>query len=112
LSLPHGYETKVGERGVQLSAGQKQRIAIARVVLKNPAFLILDEATASLDNENERTIRSTLQQLMKGRTALIISHQHWTLGHADHVLVLQGGRMSAGELSFASVENPTLSPIC
>lgn len=107
LSLPHGYSTKIGERGVQLSAGQKQRIAIARVVLKNPAFLILDEATASLDSENEKTIRTALQELMRGRTTLVISHQHWTLGHADHVFVLQGGRISAGELSSSTVKNPT-----
>ena len=71
MSLPHGYSTKIGERGVQLSAGQKQRIAIARVVLKNPAFLILDEATASLDSENEKTIRAALQELMHGRTCLL-----------------------------------------
>jgi ABC-type multidrug transport system fused ATPase/permease subunit len=104
LSLPNGYTTRIGERGVQLSAGQKQRIAIARVLLKNPAFLILDEATANLDNENERTIRATVQELMRGRTTLVISHQHWTLGHADHVFVLQGGRIAAGEFSSA-IEN-------
>lgn len=109
LSLPHGYATKIGERGVQLSAGQKQRIAIARVVLKNPTLLILDEATASLDTENERAIRSTLQQLMQGRTTLIISHHYWTLGHADRVLVLQDGRVSAGVLPTNIVGNLTLS---
>ena len=81
----------VGERGVKLSVGEKQRIAIARVVLKDPPILILDEATASVDNETERLIQQALERLMEGRTCLVIAHRLSTVRHADRILVMQGG---------------------
>ncbi|MGI9057999.1 MAG: ABC transporter ATP-binding protein [Ktedonobacteraceae bacterium] len=89
--LPQGYESTVGERGVQLSAGQRQRIAIARAILRNPRILILDEATASLDNESEALVQDALNRLMRNRTTLIIAHRLTTIENADHILVLNHG---------------------
>nr|HET6903706.1 ABC transporter ATP-binding protein [Ktedonobacteraceae bacterium] len=89
--LPQGYGSTVGERGVQLSAGQRQRIAIARAILRNPRILILDEATASLDNESEALVQDALNRLMRGRTTLIIAHRLTTIENADHILVLNHG---------------------
>jgi ABC-type multidrug transport system fused ATPase/permease subunit len=86
-------DTLVGERGVKLSVGEKQRIAIARVVLKDPPILILDEATASVDNETERLIQQALERLMEGRTCLVIAHRLSTVRHADRILVMRGGRI-------------------
>ena len=91
--LPEGLDTLVGERGVKLSVGEKQRIAIARVVLKDPPILILDEATASVDNETERLIQQALERLMEGRTCLVIAHRLSTVRHADRILVMQSGRI-------------------
>jgi ABC-type multidrug transport system fused ATPase/permease subunit len=91
--LPEGLDTLVGERGVKLSVGEKQRIAIARVVLKDPPILILDEATASVDNETERLIQQALERLMEGRTCLVIAHRLSTVRHADRILVMRGGRI-------------------
>ncbi len=91
--LPAGYNSKVGERGVKLSVGQRQRIAIARVLLKNPELLILDEATSSLDTESERLVEEAFQQLMQGRTTLIIAHRLSTVQRADRVVVLNRGRI-------------------
>ena len=91
--LPDGYESKVGERGVKLSVGQRQRISIARVLLKDPEVLILDEATSSLDTESERLVEQAFEELMEGRTTLIIAHRLSTVQRADRVLVLDRGKI-------------------
>ena len=86
-----GYDTLVGERGVQLSGGQKQRVAIARAVLKDPSLLILDEATSALDTESEHLVQEALERLMEGRTTLVIAHRLSTVQGADLVVVLDEG---------------------
>ncbi|MBV9880114.1 MAG: ATP-binding cassette domain-containing protein [Gemmatirosa sp.] len=91
--LPDGYDTAVGERGVKLSGGQRQRIAIARVFLKDPAVVVLDEATSSLDSESERLVEDALEELLQGRTTLIIAHRLSTVRRADRVVVLDHGRV-------------------
>ena len=91
--LPAGYDTIVGERGVKLSGGQRQRIAIARAVLKDPAVLVLDEATSSLDTESERLVEDALERLLEGRTTLIIAHRLSTVRRADRLVVLDHGRV-------------------
>lgn len=95
LSLPHGYDTVVGERGAKLSGGQRQRIAIARALLKDAPILILDEATSNLDTENERLIREAIARLMRGRTTLVIAHRLSTIQAADRVVMLERGRVVA-----------------
>jgi len=91
--LPQGYDTLVGERGIKLSGGQRQRVAIARAILKDPAVLILDEATSSLDTESERLIEDALAKLLVGRTTLIIAHRLSTVQRADRLVVLEHGRI-------------------
>jgi ATP-binding cassette, subfamily B, bacterial MsbA len=91
--LPDGYDTSSGERGVKLSAGQRQRIAIARAFLKDPRILILDEATSALDTESEHEVQEALSTLMKGRTTFIVAHRLSTIQKADRILVLNEGRI-------------------
>ncbi len=90
-SFPEGFETLVGERGVQLSGGQRQRIAIARAVLRDPAILILDEATSSLDSESEHLVQLALDDLMKNRTSVVIAHRLSTIRQADKIVVIENG---------------------
>ena len=92
-SLPDGYDTKVGERGLKLSGGEKQRVAIARVILKNPPLLILDEATSSLDSLSEQAILSALKEVSQQRTTLVIAHRLSTIRDANTILVMDGGRI-------------------
>jgi ATP-binding cassette subfamily B protein len=94
LSLPLGYETKVGERGLKLSGGEKQRVAIARTLLKNPRILVLDEATSSLDTNTEQEIQAALRAVARDRTTLTIAHRLSTVVDADEILVLEGGRVA------------------
>ncbi len=91
--LPDGYDTVVGERGYRLSGGEKQRLAIARLLLKNPAVMILDEATSHLDNENEAAVQAALENALEGRTALIIAHRLSTIRDADRIVVLAEGNV-------------------
>jgi len=91
--LPGGMNTLVGERGVKLSAGQRQRIAIARALLHNPRILLLDEATASLDNESEALVQDALNRLMQQRTTIVVAHRLTTVERADQILVLNDGRI-------------------
>ena len=93
MTLPNGYDTEVGERGVKLSGGQKQRVSIARVFLKDPAILILDEATSALDNTTEVLIQEALDELCKGRTALVVAHRLSTIRNADEIAVVENGQI-------------------
>jgi ATP-binding cassette subfamily B protein/subfamily B ATP-binding cassette protein MsbA len=92
-ALPEGLDTNVGERGVKLSVGEKQRIAIARVILKNPPLLLLDEATASVDTETEKLIQQALEKLMDDRTSFVIAHRLSTVRNADRIYVLDKGEV-------------------
>jgi ATP-binding cassette subfamily B protein len=92
-AFPDGYATLVGDRGIKLSGGQRQRVAIARAILKDPAILILDEATSSLDSESERLIQEALETLMQGRTSFIIAHRLATVRHVDRIIVIADGRI-------------------
>ena len=90
---PTAWRRCVGERGIKLSGGQRQRIALARVFLKDPAVVVLDEATSSLDNESERLVEEAMEELLRGRSTLIIAHRLRTVRRADRVLVLERGRV-------------------
>jgi ATP-binding cassette subfamily B protein/subfamily B ATP-binding cassette protein MsbA len=92
--MPKGLDTQVGERGVRLSVGEKQRISIARALLKNPPILVLDEATASVDTATEKLIQEALDRLLANRTSFVIAHRLSTVRHADQILVLEHGRIT------------------
>jgi ATP-binding cassette subfamily B protein len=92
-SLPNGYKTLVGERGLKLSGGEKQRVAIARTLLKNPAILILDEATSALDSVTEEGIQSALEAVSANRTTLVIAHRLSTIVNADKIIVMDKGKI-------------------
>ena len=91
--MPQGYQTPIGERGLNLSGGQRQRMAIARAMLKNPQILILDEATSALDTESEKIVQSALDELMIGRTSFVIAHRLSTIFAADQIFVIDKGKI-------------------
>jgi len=93
MSLPDGLETVVGERGYRMSGGEKQRLAIARLLLKNPAIVILDEATSHLDSESELAIQRAFDEALRGRTAIVIAHRLSTIVDADRIVVVDAGRI-------------------
>jgi len=94
LTLPDGYATRVGERGLKLSGGEKQRVAIARTLLKDPQLLILDEATSALDSRTESEIQETLQRVAQRQTTIIVAHRLSTIVHADEIVVMEQGRIA------------------
>lgn len=93
MEMPRGYDSVIGERGVKISGGERQRLALARAILKNPPILILDEATSALDTESELLVQEAIERLMSGRTSIVIAHRLSTVQHADRIVVLEGGRI-------------------
>ena len=93
VGFPDGYQTIVGEKGINLSGGQRQRVAIARAILKNPRILLLDEATSALDTESERLVQEALERLMVNRTTFVVAHRLSTIQRADRILVLNKGKI-------------------
>ena len=93
MKMPNGYDSVIGERGFRLSGGEKQRLAIARAVFKNPPILIFDEATSQLDSENEKLVQEAIDRLMEGRTAFVIAHRLSTIKHADTIVVMENGKI-------------------
>ncbi|MBS1753246.1 MAG: ABC transporter ATP-binding protein [Ferruginibacter sp.] len=104
MDTEEGYQTNIGDRGIRLSGGQRQRLSIARAVFKNPAILILDEATSSLDTESEKLVQDALNNLMQGRTTLVIAHRLSTIKEADEILILQDGKIVERGSHFDLIE--------
>lgn len=105
-ALPEGFQTRLGERGALLSGGQRQRIAIARVFLKKPEILVLDEATSSLDSQSDLAVQTALKELMKGRTSLIIAHRLSTIQNADRIVVMEAGRIAEEGTHYDLIRKP------
>ncbi len=93
MEMPSGFDTVIGNRGMMVSGGERQRLAIARALMKDPEILIFDEATSALDTHSERLVQEAIDHLMKGRTAIVIAHRLSTILHADLILVMQGGHI-------------------
>jgi subfamily B ATP-binding cassette protein MsbA len=94
MSFPQGYDTPVGEHGLQLSGGQRQRVAVARALIKDAPIILLDEATAALDSESERQVQQAIARLTEGRTTIVIAHRLHTITHADRIHVIEDGRLA------------------